>query len=427
MFNWGSLIFMVELVVAQNVLLYACPKRKNFVIKAILSALICLALALFFPSSKVLKIPYNYQPLYQLVRMLVLTTYSVVGVHVCYDLSLRKVFALCMAGYAIQHICYHVASLLLFIPGARAFAYTNTFANANKFEFIVFPVLYFVIWLVLGRGVAKNQYHKNSDVRLDVISLVVIFICVGLSRVSYAFNEHGSFTNSLYAIVCCCLALSVQFVVYRMLAERYEKQMVEYIWQEDKKQLEHNKSTIDALNIKAHDLKFKLREMGISKEERKEILNLLDAYDGIVRSGNDVLDVIMADHVRLCTEQGIKFTFMGSGADLGFMKDADLYSLVGNALENAREAVMKLDNPDKKIITFTLSQKGSFFDMDFTNYFKGDLVFEDDGLATSKDNSEGLHGFGIKSMKLIAKKYGGDVRISVKDGLFSLGVFLVKN
>ena len=57
------------------------------------------------------------------------------------------------------------------------------------------------------------------------------------------------------------------------------------------------------------------------------------------------------------------------------------------------------------------------------NYFDGELEFRNGFPVTSKDD-KGYHGYGVKSMQMIAKKYGGDIRISVNNHTFSLQIML---
>lgn len=53
------------------------------------------------------------------------------------------------------------------------------------------------------------------------------------------------------------------------------------------------------------------------------------------------------------------------------------------------------------------------------NYFGGTLEFSD-GLPRTTKGEDGWHGFGLKSVKYIAQKYGGDLSCRVKDGFFIL-------
>ncbi len=117
----------------------------------------------------------------------------------------------------------------------------------------------------------------------------------------------------------------------------------------------------------------------------------------------------------------------GNGADLGFMQTMDVYSLFGNAVANAVEAVEKLEDPEKKIIDIVSECRGDLVSIHISNYFTGSLQYEDGLPKTGKTQEEGFHGFGMKSMKLIAEKYGGSLSASADGDLFTLDVYLMKN
>lgn len=106
------------------------------------------------------------------------------------------------------------------------------------------------------------------------------------------------------------------------------------------------------------------------------------------------------------------------------MKKMDVYSIFGNAVDNAIEAVSKLDQPEKKLIDVSIEERGDVFFIGVTNYFDGVLLMEDGIPQTSKADEPGYHGYGIKSMRLIAAKYAGEVAISANEELFSLNIYL---
>ena len=53
------------------------------------------------------------------------------------------------------------------------------------------------------------------------------------------------------------------------------------------------------------------------------------------------------------------------------------------------------------------------------NYFEGELKLKD-GLPVSNKEDKRYHGFGMRSMRLIAARYGGTMRVDAEQGLFYL-------
>lgn len=231
-------------------------------------------------------------------------------------------------------------------------------------------------------------------------------------------------TPRIYAIICCSLALTIQFFIFRMLSEQAEHEVTEHIREEEKKQYELSKKMIDTINIKCHDLKFRYGDGKLLPDEKAEVKEAVDIYDGMTRSGNDVLDVVLTENFLCCFSAGIKFTFMGNGDYVSFLSPSDMYSLFGNALENAREPLPGLEEK-KKVISLTVSKKGQFVSVDVSNYFDGEISINEGYVVTKKQTEKGFHGYGMKSIRSVAEKYGGDVRISFADSVFNLGVFLL--
>ena len=59
----------------------------------------------------------------------------------------------------------------------------------------------------------------------------------------------------------------------------------------------------------------------------------------------------------------------------------------------------------------------------FENYYAGELDF-DDGLPLTTKSDKRYHGFGMKSIKMLAEKYGGYVSVKAEDGVFNLNILL---
>ena len=423
MFEIGNVLFILELLIAETILLYSCPRRKDFAMRTASVFVGCTLLAYFFPSVSIAD-KYLFQG-YQLLRFFVMFAYTVGGMAICYDISWRTVLSLCAAGYAVQHLSYQIFTLLSSIPFIKMIN-LSFFDVFSWVEIFVFILIYVLTWLFFGRKIEENEYYKNSDVRLDVLSVSLVFICIVLTRVSYVLSGYGDLSPRIYAVVCCVMALIIQFNLYSALSERYEKEVVYQLWKEERKQYDLSKKMMDTINVKCHDLKYKLREHNdkLSKEERKSLEKIVNIYDGMVKTGNEVLDVILSENHLQCQEHDIKFSFMGNGEALSFITPSDMYSLFGNALDNAREAVIQLPK-EKRIVSLTITKKGEFVNIDLVNYFNGELNYEEGEIVTSKTEGKEYHGFGIKSMQMLAKKYSGDLRVSITKDTFNLGIYLI--
>ncbi len=65
--------------------------------------------------------------------------------------------------------------------------------------------------------------------------------------------------------------------------------------------------------------------------------------------------------------------------------------------------------------------KESLLSINSHNYYAGNLQTEN-GVPITRNADDHYHGFGIKSMMLIVKKYGGTISFDAKNQIFNLNV-----
>lgn len=415
--------FLLELMLAELIFLHPVETRRRFPLRLLLILALCIAGQLLFPAEAV---PSRSLPV-QFVSFAGLFLLTVAAMGFCFRLSVPSLFSLCVAGYAVEHIAYHVAKIVQTLTGLFVGASLDALEDWELMELVVFPPVYLIALGTIGYFAARNECWKKTDLRFNALSIAVVFICVGLTRLVNSYGEEHSIPVSIYAITCCVMSLVVQFVLYRTVDLRMENTALNLMWQEERKQYELSKKTIDTINIKYHDLKHKLRDMRLPEEEVESIQDAVRIYGSCIRTGSEALDVLLTENSLRCSEAGIRLTYMGNGADLGFMQTMDVYSLFGNAITNAVEAVEKLEDAEKKIIDIVSECRGELVSIHISNYFSGTLQIEDGLPKTSKTGEEGFHGYGMKSMKLIAEKYGGSLRASAEGDLFTLDIYLMKS
>lgn len=408
--------FIAELICAQAVFLYSYPKRKLFIVRALACCGVCLALAYLFPMPRGIA----YNPYYSLFRFWVLFGYTFVGALICFKCKIGAVLVACVSGYALQHIVYHVYFM---------FSLIEVIPRKQWLEVIVCAVLYIVAFFTIGRYVAKKCFYNYYSKGMIAVSAFTLFICTVLSRFARLTQGGGNIIvicTSLYAITCCALVLVLQYFIFSFTIKKAENRTLQRISEEEKKQYEISKANIELLNIKCHDIKQRISEgEKIPEAYRESVSELVDIYDGTLKTGLEVLDIILNEKNLQCRKAGIKLTFLGDGKSLEFMNVMDIYSLFGNALTNAMEAVEKIDDEAKKVINITIEKRGDFIFIDAVNYFTGEYRVENGLPVTTKEDEEGFHGFGMKSINNIARSYNGGLTVSAEDGVFGLHVYLL--
>ena len=186
---------------------------------------------------------------------------------------------------------------------------------------------------------------------------------------------------------------------------------------------------ITALQTTCHDLKHQIHairsEAGKARfdEYLNELEDAVNEYSTVIECGNPAVDVVLTEKNILCYAQQVKFTYMIDGTLFGFLTERETYSLFGNALDNALEAVMKIPDPAKRRITLKSNARGAMVVLQVENNFEGEMALTGDDLPRTTKTGSG-HGFGLKSISRIAQKHGGMMSVRTEDGLFKLSVIL---
>ena len=158
------------------------------------------------------------------------------------------------------------------------------------------------------------------------------------------------------------------------------------------------------------------REASLREIERSVMI-----YDAIVKTGNEVLDTVLTEKSLLCEREHITMTCVADGSKLDFMDAVDLYTIFGNALDNAIESVTAIPDPERRVIAVTVYTRSSLLLIQLENYYEQPLTFTD-GLPVTTKGQNGFHGFGMKSIQYTAEKYGGIMTVHAEDHLFILRV-----
>lgn len=136
-----------------------------------------------------------------------------------------------------------------------------------------------------------------------------------------------------------------------------------------------------------------------------------------------MLDAVLTSKSLYCQNNGIGLTCVADGSALNFMEDMDISALFGNILDNAIESVQKLNEQEKRLIHLSVAKQKQFLRIRCENYCEEQLKFEN-GIPVTTKKDRRFHGFGMKSIKSTAAKYGGSVTTDLKKNWFELRILI---
>ncbi len=282
------------------------------------------------------------------------------------------------------------------------------------------------VGLTLARWMPeKGQYQIGPR---QMVSAWV-FCIMSENLFIYAKVDPGAALFNIVLQFYCITLLYLQSALFKKSSMRKELETIQLLWHQQKGQYQLSKETIELINHKCHDLKHQVQAIRAVKDEKEretyleKIEKSVQIYSAIVRTGNEILDTILTEKSLICENSGIHINCVADGSLLAFMNPVDLYTLFGNALDNAIEAVRKLESKEKRVIDIMLYERQSFLMLQIVNPMCGEVKFED-GLPLTTKAKNGYHGYGMKSMLHTIQKYEGHLTTEVKNGCFYFNVML---
>lgn len=432
---WYKPIFMTELLIAEALFAVRLKRRSLFPLRLAAALALCYGVSFALPAA-------FFNPVYCSFLFVSLFFVSVLMMKFCFRESWINILFSSIAGYTTQHIAFELYDLIVNLAdlnGGQAFNFYGSevgsvyapFADPLTALIYLFDyiIVYWSSFMIFGRRISKNEPLKLKNTAVMILVALIVLIDILLtSMITYYSEENfdSFYTRMLcvFNLICCVLALYVQFELPLRKKLEDELTIINHLRAQEEKQYTFSRENIELINLKCHDLKHQIRQIGnvnaMNGAVIAEMENIISIYDSAVKTGNRALDIILTEKSLLCNKQGIKLSCIVDGAKLNFMSEIDLYSLFGNILDNAMEAVAGLEE-DKRVIGITVKGVRDFVSINVHNYYDKELVFEA-GLPKTTKTDEAYHGFGMKSIDMTCKKYGGDVSVRASDHVFNLSV-----
>lgn len=412
--------FFLELLVAVLMLTWTLPRRGRFGVRAAASVVVLVGVSsawgALVPDDMWLNV----------VRFVLLIAVAGVAIGCCWRLGTRQtVFTLVVAA-VIQHFAFRGATIVTALLRQVA-------PDVPWLDVVVYPVA-LVPFLVAGYLLFARPIREGGTESIGHGSILMLLVgmLVSVNVFTHLFDElaagEPAGLDAVYYLLdlltCVFLLALTREIVQRRSAEQHAE-IMRHLLHQQKTQLESSKETIDLINVKTHDLKIQIARLGdrIPQDEVDELRGLVGIYDAVPRTGNEALDVLLAEKSLLCETRGIQFDRLVDGRLLDGMRPGDVYSLVGNALDNALEAVADVADPARRYIAMTVRRRKGLVAVHVENAFDGERAFADGLPVTTKDDPR-YHGFGMRSIRMIAEKYDGFLSVTARDGVFALTLLL---
>ena len=370
-----------------------------------------------------------------------LTFVSAFYLRFCFKLGICGALYRVILGTLIQHIATVVVRYWLVRTVMPTFPEDNTLLYVIV-TILIYVIIYLPTYFLLVRYVDKESdlsiVENKRNFAMYFIMIVILSIisslCGGVvDWVLVGFKGITELEGTRVLLQYFCIGVSilycVAFLVFNIQFSivstlRREKQFQASVIAEKARQYELSKSSIDIINRRCHDLKHQIKALRLAKEEEKNALfseteKAIMIYDSGINTDNEVLNILLTEKSLYCLDRNIGLSCNINTHGIDKIQAIDLYTMLGNAIDNAIESVSELKDPDKRTIRNNIDTQGGLWFFQIENYYEGKIKFKNGMPITSKKDKEN-HGIGLRSIKFIVEKYNGSLQIKEGDGIFSL-------
>ena len=286
---------------------------------------------------------------------------------------------------------------------------------------IVAKALQFFLLYLIRAGLYYRTQHIS---RYEIFPVI-------LSGLSFLMVLIGINTNMAYipgaedqmVLLAGDVGILAAFILSILFTEKYIE--VKRISEEEKQksmQLElqyqyyvRKKEDMDSVRKIYHDLKNHVRLLEQPENDRR-INDGIRAIEDYYKTGNGFLDVIIADKMRKASEKQIRMECEIDFSQGFFVHPLDISTIFGNLLDNAMEALEKIEDEEKYIVC-KAGRKRDFLIISVQNSY--DRTKEEHWKRKSH-----MHGFGLKNVQDSVKKYKGNYSVQKESGRFKVHILL---
>ena len=338
--------------------------------------------------------------------------------------------------------------------------------EASRWIFISNTVIWLVVILsyslmltayfsLLSRKFTAKDYRLQTSEYAFLILPGVAILCISITLQMLVVSVENEITVIIFDKVpatmfwiplICVLLLGVNIssvILFQKLLqlgeEKRKRNLLENQITQMHREIEEIQDIYADMRGLRHDMRSHLesiaavagRTSGKNREELDGYIGQMEKtvsrLDFAYRTGNPITDVIIHLKKQEAEKQHITLEANFTYPDKQQIDVYDIGIVLNNALENAIEASGKVDG--RKNISLRSYMKGNLFFIEVENDFCGELVIDSGtGLPVSSKEDRQYHGLGIENIQRCAKKYMGDIDISVRESggqkRFSLTVMM---
>lgn len=348
-------------------------------------------------------------------------------------------YLLCRLFFHLDGLRYLVSIFLLFLIVAaveflvtisitRIFNIENILLQTNEYRILgtlssKIIILYMLIYLSKMTGMRKFTMERYSILTLImmILSLTVFFMATGIYTKYPELGVHITYIMGI-AVIMAVISILMLFVVRKIIETTKENARLATLEKEYRKQIEYLKKyevLTGELRARRHDYKNHLINISMLAEEENKgsiadyassLLEEEQNTDNILKIENRIISALINYNVGKMEKNNIEFTYDIDLPRETNVSDVDMSIIMGNLLDNAIEACLRLEE-GKRYIDLEIRYGMGTIDINMKNYSDGRGEIVNNHIKSNKKNKVN-HGYGLNNIRNTVEKNNGNFEIS---------------
>lgn len=287
----------------------------------------------------------------------------------------------------------------------------------NLTHYLIFEILFLACHVIMSKHRNYNDFLSNALISL--IFGILIFTTIKLYSEGYSLYI---FLLSFCIFILLEKALTSYHSAFIKNSRSFQQHLLENQYKEIKSiYLDMRGWRHDYHNhiqtMKAYIALNEIQSLACYLNELENNLSEIDAY---VKSGNIMVDAILNSKISLALKEHIKITCTAEIPEEININDIDLCVILGNILDNATEAAVKIA-PEKRFLRIYMTILKKQLYISVQNSAREELSFNEKNYISTK---RGNHGLGMKRVSLLVDKYNGYLNLQNEAGIFACEITL---
>lgn len=294
-------------------------------------------------------------------------------------------------------------------------------------RFFVFSII--LIFESRKKSIAISNLTPKYLILLSILPITTIILSILMYQVILVINSSAIKLIFVLANILLILSNAITFEIIRvqnrLAKSEYDLKLLKNNIDEQTRHYEEIKSSQEEIRQLRHNMRSiyigTIAELKVGKtenaiEQLQSNLDIIEKSSKVIDTGHPSIDSIIENKLNRSDELNIHTNLSYQYKETININEIEIAVIIGNILDNAIEACQKVTN-NKEIWGSITSDK-----QDIIINIKNTAV-SSNNLKTSKINKKS-HGYGLKSISHIAKKYNGYAKFSFSDSIFTSYVIL---